>query len=326
MRGIPSAPEESQYTMSATILPFERPLHDALMAVRALVPDTAITADLLGTERYAHAVQVSPDGLLLTVGYTVMEAEEVWLTNRKGKTAEAIVLAQDYDSGIALLKPSVPLGSFHLETVGVDALQEGQQLNILASQDRGLHPVRLAAIQEFAGRWEYLLDRALYTLPLFERWSGAALCTEDGKLCGIGSLALGIRAPGRDEVEAGNLFIPVDLVMPHLEHLQLHGQKPGLLRPWLGTLVEEHEHEVYVVGIYHGAPAARAGLQPGDVILSVGQDKVESMAGFYRSLWHYGAGSAIPLTVSDGKATREVLLDSTDRNSYFLRHTASMLN
>ena len=297
------------------------------MAVHALVPDSAITADLLGTERHSHAVQVTPEGLLLTVGYSVMEAAEVWLTNRKGQTAEAIVLAQDHDSGLALLKPTVPLGSFHLETTGVDTLREGQQLHIVASQDRELHPVSLAAVQEFAGRWEYLLEKALYTLPLFERWSGAALCTESGKLCGIGSLALGIRANGQEEVEAGNLFIPVELVMPHLEHLQLHGQKPGNLRPWLGALVEEHEAEVYVVGIYHGAPAARAGLQPGDIILSVGNDKVNTMAGFYRSVWHYGpAGSAIPLTVSDGKDIREVLLDTTDRNSYFLRHTASMLN
>ena len=43
--------------MSATILPFVRPPHDALMAVRSLVPDTALTAELLGTERSSHAVQ-----------------------------------------------------------------------------------------------------------------------------------------------------------------------------------------------------------------------------------------------------------------------------
>lgn len=313
--------------MSATILPFERPLQDALMAVHAVVPDTAITADLLGTERHSHAVQVTADGLLLTIGYSVMEADEVWLTNRRGQTAEAIVLAQDHDSGLALLKPTVALGSFHLETTTVNHLQEGQQLQIVASEDRDLHPVNLMAVQEFAGRWEYLLDKALYTLPLFERWSGAALVTADGKLCGIGSLALGIRVPGQEEVEAGNLFIPVDLVMPHLEHLQLHGQKPGKLRPWLGALVEEHESEVYVVGIYHGAPAARAGLQPGDIILSVGRQSVNTMAGFFRTVWHYGpAGTAIPMTVSDGKDTREVMLDTTDRNSYFLQHTASMLN
>lgn len=313
--------------MTATILPFERPLQDAMFAVRAIVPDSAITADLLGTERHSHAVQVTPQGHLLTVGYSIMEASEVWLTNRKGQAAEAIVLANDWDSGLALLRPSVPLGHFHLETATVAELQEGAAMQVIASGDREAHPVTLAAIQEFAGRWEYLLEKALYTVPLFERWSGAALLTADGRLCGIGSLALGIRAPGQQDVEASNLFVPVDLVMPHLEYMTLHGQRPGQLRPWLGALVEEHQAEIHIVGIYHNAPAAKAGLQPGDIILSVGRQPVSSMAGFFRSIWHYGpAGTAIPLTVSNGKGTREVLLDTTDRDSFFLRHMANTLN
>lgn len=313
--------------MSATILPFERPLQDALMAVHALVPDSAITADLLGTERHSHAVQVSPDGLLLTIGYSVMEATQVWLTNRRGQTAEAIVLAQDHDSGLALLRPSVPLGSFHLETTRVSNLKQGEQLQILSAGEKDAFSVQLASIQEFAGRWEYLLEKALYTLPLYERWSGSALITSEGKLCGIGSLALGIRVPGQEDVEAGNLFVPVDLVMPHLQHLQEHGQKPGKLRPWLGALVEEQDSEVYVVGIYHDAPAEQAGLQPGDIILSVDRQPVSSMAGFFRTIWHYGpAGSAIPLTISNGKDTREILLNTTDRDSFFLQHTANTIN
>lgn len=313
--------------MTATILPFERPLQDALFAVHALIPDTAVTADLLGTERHSHAVQVTPQGHLLTVGYSVMEASEVWLTNRRGQTAEAIVLANDHDSGIALLRPGVPLGSSFLETVGIDSLKEGAALQILVPEERTTHPVQLAAIQEFAGRWEYLLERALYTTPLFERWSGAALLTPEGKLCGIGSLALGIRPQGRQELEPANLFIPVELVMPHLDYMTLHGQKPGRLRPWLGALVEEHEAELYVVGIYHNAPAARAGLQPGDLILSVAGQPVSTMADFFRSLWRHGpAGTPIPLTVSNGKDAREVVLDSTDRESYFLRHTTELLN
>jgi S1-C subfamily serine protease len=312
--------------MSAKILPFVHPPQDALMALHSKVPAQAMTADLLGTDRNAHAVQVSPDGLLLTVGYAVLEADEVWLTNRKGQTAEAIVLAHDYDSGLALLKPSMPLGLHYLETTTLEQVPIGSKLRVLGAGDREASPVTLFACEEFAGRWEYLLEQALYTLPLYERWSGAALLNAEGKLCGIGALALGLRSP-EGEVEPGNLFIPVELMMPHLEHLQLHGQKPGRLRPWLGTLVEEHEAEVYVVGIYENAPAARAGLKPGDVILSVGTQPVSTMAGFFRSIWHYGpAGSTIPLTVSDGRQSREVLLATTDRDSFFLQHATSMLN
>lgn len=312
--------------MSAQILPFVRPPQDALMSLHSKIPDTAMTAELLGTERTAHAVQVTPGGLLLTVGYSVMEADEVWLTNRKGQTAEAIVLAQDYDSGLALLKPTVALGMHHLETAPIDTLKAGAKLHVLGVGDKDPQPVTLHAVAEFAGRWEYLLEKACYTLPLYERWSGAALLNAEGQLCGLGSLALGIRAAGK-EVEPGNLFIPVDLVMPHLEHMQLHGQKPGKLRPWLGALVEEHDSEIYVVGLYHGAPAARAGLRPGDIIVSVDRQPVNTMAGFFRTIWRYGpAGTAIPLTVTDGKDKRDVVLDTVDRSSFFMQHAASTIN
>ena len=85
--------------MSATIIPFERPRNESVMSLRSLVPETAMTAELLGTERESNAIQISPDGLMLTVGYSIMEATEVWISNRKGQTAEGIILAHDYDSG-----------------------------------------------------------------------------------------------------------------------------------------------------------------------------------------------------------------------------------
>ncbi|HTR01274.1 MAG TPA: S1C family serine protease [Candidatus Acidoferrum sp.] len=296
------------------------------MSVHSIVPETALTAELLGTERTSHAVQVTADGLLLTVGYSVLEASEVWVTNRKGQSSEAIILAQDYDSGIALLKPMASLGLHHLATATVADLTVGDELHILASADKDHHPVKIFALEEFAGRWEYLLDTAIYTQPLFERWSGAALLTLDGRLAGIGSLALGLRSPG-GKVEPGNLFIPVELVMPHLDYMKEHGQKPGRTRPWLGAMVEEHNREVYVVGIYHDAPAAKAGLQPGDIILSVDRKPVNSMASFFRTVWQYGpAGTPLPLTLSDGKDTREVVLTTTDRDSFFMKYAANLIN
>jgi serine protease Do len=312
--------------MSADILEFGRPPQDALMALRSIVPETAMTAELLGTERNSHAVQVSPDGLLLTVGYSVLEASQVLLTNRRGETSEAIILAQDFDSGIALLMPQSKIGLHHLETTTIHTLSEGDELQILTSDEPQPIPVELAAMEEYSGRWEYLLDKALYTVPLYERWSGAALVNRQNQLCGLGSLALGIRNR-EGHIEPGNLFIPVDLVMPHIEYLLQHGKKPGGLRPWLGTLVEEHNSEIYVVGIYHGAPAALAGVRPGDVIAAVNNEKPRSVTEFLRTVWRQGeAGTEIRLTLNSGKETREATLESTDRNSFFTRHAAGTLN
>jgi S1-C subfamily serine protease len=312
--------------MTAAILPFAHSPHHAMMALHSVVPDTAMTAEMLGTERESHAVQISADGLMLTVGYSIMEADEVWLTNYKGQTAEGIVLSQDYDSGIALLRPSTSLGQVFLESAPVNSFNIGDKTSILSSQDSKAIPVELFAKEEYAGRWEYLLEEAYYTTPLCEHWSGAALINADQQLCGIGSLAIGIKSP-QGETVPGNLFIPVELVMPHLEYMSLHGQKPGQLRPWLGTLVEEYNSELHVIGIYHGAPAARAGIQPGDVILSVDQEPVSDMAGFFRTIWRYGpAGSNIPLTLRSGGETRELALETIDRNTFFVQHASNLFN
>jgi len=312
--------------MSATIIPFELPRNEAVMAVHSIVPDTAMTAEMLGTERESHAIQISPDGLMLTVGYSVMEAGEVWITNRKGQTSEGIVLAQDYDSGLALLKPSASLGKIYLDTGPADSVNVGDRIEILTSENKKAMDAAVFGKEEYAGRWEYLLENAFYTIPLCEHWSGAGLINSTGQLVGIGSFALGLKGPTGDIVP-GNLFIPTDLVMPYIDHMCVHGQKPAQSRPWLGTLVEEHESELCVVGLYMGAPAAKAGIRTGDIILSVAGQPVSSMAGFFRTLWHFGpAGSSIPLTLKDGESTRDVVLETIDRNSFFVQQSLNMLN
>ena len=312
--------------MSATVIPFERPRNEAVMSVRSLIPETAMTADFLGTERESHAIQVSPDGLMLTVGYSVMEANEVWITNRKGQTTEGIVLSLDHDSGIALLRPTTSLGTAYLDTDSADTINIGDRAEILTSDNSKAMDAAIFAKEEYAGRWEYLLDEAFYTVPLCDHWSGAGLVNKHGKLCGLGSLALGLKGPTGDVVP-GNLFIPTDLVMPHIHHMKQYGQKPGSRRPWLGTLVEEYESQLCVVGLYLGAPAAAAGIETGDIILSVDSQPVSSMAGFFRTIWHYGpAGSKIPLTLSDGEKTREVVLDTIDRNSFFIQQSNNMFS
>lgn len=295
------------------------------MALHSHIPESALTAGLLGTDRRGHAIQINAEGLLLTAGYSVLEANEVWLTNSQGRSSAAIVLAQDYDSGIALLKPMQPLGQTFIDTAPLNSLSIGGDATVITSNATPMSAT-VFAIEEFVGRWEYLLDEAIYTVPLCEQWSGAGLLNADGKLVGIGSLALGLSS-GEGDIIPGNLFIPTELIMPHVNYLREHGEMPGARRPWLGLLTEEQDSELQVMGVYHDAPAANAGIRPGDVILSVGSEPVSSMPGFFRSLWHYGpAGSNIPLTLKAGDGSREVVLKTIDRNVFFSQHEAGPLN
>jgi serine protease Do len=145
-------------------------------------------------------------------------------------------------------------------------------------------------------------------------------------LCGIGSLALGL-TNSEGDVLPGNMFIPTELIMSHLDYMSSHGCRPGQCRPWLGTLIEEYETQIIVVGLYTGAPAARAGIKPGDVILSVAQQAVTSLEGFFRTIWHFGpAGTEIPLTLKNGEDIREVKLQSIDRNTFFVQQDSPTLN
>lgn len=311
--------------MSAKILPFNNPVEDAVMALHSYVPETAMTAELLGTERLSHAIQINEEGLMLTAGYSVLEATEIVLTNSHGHTTTGIVLAQDFDSGIALIRPVTSLGRSYLSAASVDTLRVGGRARVITSDANPLD-VRVIAVGEFAGRWEYLLEEAIYTMPLCEHWSGAGLLNQDNQLVGIGSLALGLAENG-GETQPGNLFIPVELTMPNLDYLTLHGESPGQKRPWLGMLAEEVNTELHVVGIYHDAPAAQAGIRPGDIILSVGSQPVASLPGFFRTLWHYGpAGADIPLVLKAEGGRREVVLKTTDRNSFFTRQETTTLN
>ena len=312
--------------MPATILPFIKPPYEAIKALQCSVPESAMTAELLGTERQSHAVQVSRDGLLLTVGYSILEANEIWLSNHRGETSEGILLAHDFNSGLALLKPAVSLGSSWLEAAPLSSISTGDEASILTSDSKSPLRATIFTKQEFAGRWEYLLDEALYTTPLCESWSGAALLNKEGKLCGIGSLALGLGISA-GKVLPGNLFIPTELVMPHLEHMALYGETPEPRRPWLGVLVEEHEKELHVVGLYADGPADRAGIEPGHVVEAVNRQAVTTLAEFFRAVWTQGtAGSPIPLSIRDGEGSRELTLASVDRNAFFLQHESSNLN
>ena len=84
------------------------PLLEALVSVRSHVPDDAMSAGLLGTERTGHGIRLREDGLIVTIGYVVNEAEEIWITSQNGRASPAFVVGNDFQSGLALIKPTIP--------------------------------------------------------------------------------------------------------------------------------------------------------------------------------------------------------------------------
>lgn len=289
----------------------------AVVGVRAIIPGDAFTAETLGTERTGNGVIIRADGLVLTIGYLITEAESVWLSLIDGRAVPGHVLGYDQASGFGLVQalarldlPALPLGDPSTVQLGDPVVvggAGGRQRSVAA---------RLVGRQEFAGYWEYVLDEALFTSPAHPHWGGTAVIGPTGDLIGIGSLQLEQAREG-GKTEYINMAVPINLLKPILEDLQTRGQANRPPRPWLGLYATEIEDKVVVVGLAKNGPAQRADVRTGDIVLSVGGTDVSSLADMFRRVWSLGqAGVEVPLlTYRDGK-TMDVRVKSGDRNRF----------
>lgn len=286
-----------------------------MVAINSRVPEEAMTAALLGTERAGHGVRVRADGLIATVGYVVMDADQIWVTSHNGQSSPAYVIAQDFDSGIALLKSTMELDGAQLDLGSRDMVPVGRSMTVYRHGETVVH-CEVVSKREFTGRWEYMLEEALYTAPPCNNWAGAALVDDDDRLYGIGSLLMDI--PGSaDETVLGNMFIPIDLVAPYLDELCEYGQRNKPPRPWLGTLIQEYEGSLVVTGVYRDCPADRAGIKPGDFILSVDDEPVSRLSDMFHKVWSMGsAGVEIPMIISTSGEVRTCRINSIDRVAF----------
>jgi len=297
--------EEFAFDLSAAL--------DAVVALRANVPEDAFTAAILGTDRTGNGVVIRDDGLILTIGYLITEAETIWLTANDGTVVQGYPLAYDFSSGFGLVQPLGRLGVKPLAQ-GSAALAEIDDEVIVIGHGGHAHALkaRINDKREFAGYWEYVLDEALFTAPAHPEWSGAALVADDGTLIGIGSLL--VQEQVDDDTVHGNMFVPIDLLAPIVDDLIRQGRRSGLVRPWLGLYAAEVKERLVVSALAKGGPAERAGVHPGDVVLEVAGQRVSELATFFRAMWRLGpAGTEIPLVLHRDGARVELKVRSADR-------------
>ena len=286
----------------------------SVVTVRSSIPQDAFTAATLGTRREGSGVVIREDGLVLTIGYLITEAEEVWLTSNDGQSVAAHALAYDQETGFGLVQALGRLGLPALDFGDAAKARIGDPV-VLADGIGQSVRASIVAKQEFAGYWEYLLEEAIFTAPAHPSWGGAALVDAAGKLLGIGSLRLQMSQNG--ETADINMVVPIDLLRPILDDLLTRGQVNRPPRPWLGAFAAESNGEVVVMSVADGGPAAQAGLKPGDVISDIRDGEVDGLADFYRKVWEIGpAGAEVPMRVV--RAGRETWLrvKSADRSSF----------
>jgi serine protease Do len=284
--------------------------------MRAL-PDARSNATL-GSTREGSGVIIDDQGYILTIGYLVIEADSIEVTTAEGKTSPATLAGYDHATGLGLLRAVLPLNANPIG-LGVSA-ELALREPVMVAPHGGREAVNLAYVvskRQFTGSWEYLLDSAIFISPPTLAWAGAALISREGKLVGIGSLLV------RDSVVTGeplpgNMFVPIDLVKPILADLIDKGRASGASRPWLGMATEEVQGRLFVTRVSAEAPADRAGIRRGDIIVGVGADAVATQAELYQKLWSLGpAGIEVPLKVLQGASLKEIKVRSIDRMDYF---------
>jgi S1-C subfamily serine protease len=288
----------------------------SVVGLRARVADDAFTAASLGVERVGHGVLIRQDGVVLTVGYLITEAEQISLTTAEGRTVPGRVLGYDQASGLGLVRALEPLGLPVMPLCDAPHAPVGERVVMAGVGGRkGAIAARIVARQAFAGQWEYLLEEAIFTAPAHPFWSGAALVGPTGKLLGVGSLQLQRQATdGRFELL--NMTVPIDLLGPVFDDL-LTGGRDLPARPWLGVFAQDIDDQVVIAGCAGDGPARRAGLEKGDIVLAVDGHPVGDLADFYRSLWALGdAGVDAPLRLSREGDVFDVRVTSRDRRRF----------
>ena len=285
-------------------------LVSAVVRINTHINPEGRTVQGLGREREGSGILIDSDGLVLTIGYLMVEAYAAEVGANNGRTMPANVVGYDQESGFGLLRAIEPLKLKPMALGKSAEIKEGDP--VLVASFGGTAMVAgayVVAKREFAGSWEYMLEEALFTAPPHPAWSGAALINREGKLMGVGSLIVG----GSDKVP-GNMFVPIDRLSPILGDLIATGRMVGPARPWLGINTDEMGGRLFVSRVTPASPAERAGIKRGDVIVSVKGEQPKSLADFYRKVWAQGsAGDTVALDVLQDSEVRRIEVKSMNR-------------
>jgi S1-C subfamily serine protease len=292
-------------------------LLSGVVRVKTVINPDGRTLDTLGRDREGSAIVIDDNGLVLTIGYLMVEAYAAEITTNDGHSVPADIVGYDHDSGLGLIKALAPLNVRPLALGKSAGVKAGDP--VIAAGYGGASralPVRVVSRRGFAGAWEYMLDDAIFTAPAYSAWSGAALINHAGKLVGVGSLVVD-EAGEKGAARPGNLFVPIDLLGPILGDLLAGGRSAAPPRPWIGISTQDIGGHLFVAHVTPGAPADKAGVRHGDLILGINGSAAKGLPDFYRKMWARGpAGTTIPLDVLRGGEHRRIDVPSIGRLDY----------
>ena len=316
-----TAPSASA-SSAQTIMEAMTKANAAVVGVKVTAVEGARSAQTLGLNRSGSGVVIGSDGLILTIGYLMLEAQQIEIITQEGKTLPAVAVAYDLATGFGLIRPLLPLRGVAPVALGSQQdLQPGEPLMAATgASDRdegGVSMTQLVSQRAFSGTWEYHLDSALFTSPPVSsgggNHSGAPLFNRKGELMGIGSLFV-MDATGENKRNPGNMFVPIDLLKPILLEMRQQGSSKQSARAWLGLTSSDQGGRVQVVRVSEGSPADDAGLKPGTVVQAIDGLEVTTLEAFYKKLWARDTpDQPVKLTVREGDEVKTIAIKPQNR-------------
>ncbi len=249
-------------------------------------------------------VIVSPDGYLLTNNHVIESADEIEVALADGRKVKGKLVGTDPETDLAVVKvdlknlPSITLARLDNTKVGDVVLAIGNPFGVGQTVTMGIVSA---------------LGRNHLGINTFENFiqtdaainpgnSGGALVDTDGHLLGINT-AIYSRSGGSLGI---GFAIPVTTVKTVMEAIIRNGQ---VVRGWIGVEPQDITPELaesfglqkssgtIIAGVLKGGPADKAGVKPGDILLSVADKPVSDTVSMLNLVAQLTPGDKVPLTV-----------------------------
>jgi S1-C subfamily serine protease len=283
----------------------------SVVFLRSRVPANHPSAAVLGEERLGAGVAVG-ERQVLTAHYLVLGANQIEVTGSDGRARSVSRCTLDHETGLALLMLDGPeLDAAPLREAPVRPGLPVFLVTCSDAKERKGASGHISAIIPFEAFWEYMLDQAIMTTVVNPGLAGAGLFDAAGRLLGL--VSLGLAAVGRY-----SLAIPIDLYVRHRAGLEA-GDPRATREPraWVGFYPQVQDGAVVVSGVVPDGPADKAGLERGDLLLTVDGEPIASLRELYAALWRKRPGETVGLQLLRDGRVQVIEVRGGDRYEFY---------
>ena len=289
-------------------------LLSGVVHIKTFINPDGLTRENLGREREGTGIVLDNAGLVLTIGYLMVEAHAAEITTNAGHTVPASVVGYDNETGFGLLQAITPL-KVRPMAMGKSSEREDRR----SGADRGLWRTGRPDARPM---WSPSGNSPAIGNTCSTRRSSPRRRTRPGvapryrsrRQAGRRRLADRQDTSGKGSGAPGNMFVPIDQLPPILGDLIAEGHPLQPAHPWLGLNTDEVGGHLVVSRVTPGAPAEKAGMRRGDIIVGVNGETPTSLPDLYRKIWAQGAaGAHVSLDVLHEHERRHVDVLSINR-------------